>query len=73
MKEATGELNATVIVVVAIGVLSAFFFTILWPQMRANHIRNTKCADAICGKQANSDGMVECEYEGVKLTCPYKG
>lgn len=73
MKQATGELNATVIVVVAIGVLSAFFFTVLWPQMRANHIRNTKCSEAICGKTANSDGRVECRYKDVTLTCPYKG
>lgn len=73
MKEATGELNATVIVVVAIGVLSAFFFTTIWPQMRGNHIRNTRCADAICEAKANEDGMVNCKYEDISLTCPYKG
>lgn len=73
MKEASGELNAAVIVVVAVGVLSAFFFSVLWPQMRGNHVKNTKCGEAICGKEANSDGMVSCEYEGVTLMCPFKG
>lgn len=73
MKEATGELNATLVVVVAVGVLAAFFFTIIWPSMRANNIRNTKCSEAICEKHANENGMVTCKYEGVSLTCPYKG
>lgn len=73
MKEATGNLNATVIVVVAVGVLSAFFFSVIWPQMQANNIRNTKCSEAICGKNPNADGTVNCTYEGVNLTCPYKG
>lgn len=73
MKEASGELNVAVIVVVAVGVLSAFFFSILWPQMRGNHVKNTKCSEAICGKDVNSDGMVTCRYDGVTLLCPFKG
>lgn len=73
MKEATGELNATVVVVVAIAGLSAFFFTIIWPQMQNNNIKNTKCGVAICAKQPNNDGTVNCTYQGVALTCPFKG
>ena len=34
MKAATGELNLTLITVVALGALLALFTTILWPQIR---------------------------------------
>ncbi len=34
MKAATGELNLTVITIIAIGVVIAFFTGILWPQIR---------------------------------------
>ena len=40
MKAATGELNLTLITVVALGALLALFTTILWPQIR-NKITNT--------------------------------
>lgn len=35
MKEATGELNMTVVTIVLIGVITAFF-TIFWPTIRTN-------------------------------------
>lgn len=34
MKAATGELNLTLITVVALGALLALFTTVLWPQIR---------------------------------------
>lgn len=34
MKEAMGELNMTVVVIVAIGAVAAFFTLVLWPQIR---------------------------------------
>lgn len=40
MKAATGELNLTLITVVALGALLALFTTILWPQIR-DKITNT--------------------------------
>ena len=40
MKAATGELNLTLITVVALGALLALFTTILWPQIR-DRITNT--------------------------------
>ena len=87
MKEATGELNGTVVVVLLIAALSAFFFGILWPMMRRNSIKNSKCNDAVCDyTTATSDGWVTCKYYNYKLepglpvesspetiTCPYKG
>ncbi|MDD6419413.1 MAG: hypothetical protein PUF66_04565 [Clostridium sp.] len=35
MKEATGELNMTVVTIVLIGVITAFF-TVFWPTIREN-------------------------------------
>ncbi|MBO7078516.1 MAG: hypothetical protein J6W64_01740 [Bacilli bacterium] len=75
MKEATGELNATLIVVITVGLLSTFFFTVIWPMLRNNLKSNTKCNEAICepcpkGKVCEK---VTCKYEGKTLECPYKG
>jgi len=51
MKEATGELNMTVFVIIVVAILAAFFFTIIWPMIRNNMARTTKCSDAICEKK----------------------
>ncbi len=40
MKDAMGELNMTVVVIVAIGAISAFFIAFLWPNIQ-NTINNT--------------------------------
>ena len=34
MKAATGELNLTLITVIALGAILALFTTVLWPQIR---------------------------------------
>ena len=36
MKEATGELNMTVVTVVAIAAVAAFFYAFVWPAIKAN-------------------------------------
>ena len=44
MKAATGELNLTVITLVAIGLIIAFFTAFLYPQVKdviANLVKNT--------------------------------
>ena len=33
MKEATGELNVTLIVVMAVGILVAYFYFTIWPSL----------------------------------------
>ena len=73
MKEATGELNMTVFVVIAVGVFMAFFFYYLWPMLDFNFESTTQCSNAICN--CNSDpekgkiGMIEKE-NGIKYcTC----
>ena len=62
MKEATGELNMTVVIAAAIGFLSVFFFAILWPNVKDTMIANSKCSDAVCDYKTLSDGMVTCKY-----------
>ena len=79
MKEATGELNMTVVVVVAVGVLAAFFYTTLWPMIKGSYISSSKCSDAVCDPRTLSDGMVTCNYykngrvEGNSFKCVWKG
>ena len=34
MKDAMGELNMTVVTIVAIGAVAAFFIGVLWPQIQ---------------------------------------
>ena len=46
MKEATGELNITVITVVAIAAVAAFFYAFIWPAIKANLNRQTLCSAA---------------------------
>ena len=61
MKESTSELNATVVVVLAIAVLIAFFYYTLWPLLKHNFERNSQCSKAICEtKDADNDGLVRC-------------
>lgn len=36
MKAATGELNLTVITLIAIGAVIAFFTTVMWPQIQGS-------------------------------------
>lgn len=79
MKQATGELNMTVVVVVAVGVLAAFFYTTLWPMIKNNYVASSKCSDAICDPSSLSDGKVTCRYYkngsvvGDSFKCVWKG
>ena len=78
MKEATGELNLTVITVVAIGLMATFFFTVFWPMVRGGFDRDTACNKANCkyDEDAAKTGFYkECTYKDKTLTnqCPYKG
>lgn len=80
MKEALGELNGTIIVVIAVGLLTAFFFTVLWPNIKENFLHQADCANAVCdvGIISKSDRMVEChdpKDASMKniFKCPYRG
>ena len=62
MKEATGELNMTVVIVIAVGILAAFFYTVIWPLIGNDFDKNSRCADAICScktEACKKDGMAD--------------
>lgn len=77
MKEATSELNLTVIVVIIVAMLSFFFFGILWPNIRSNIKHGINCDEAICEKEETSpgSGLVNCYDRETKksITCTWKG
>ncbi len=71
MKEATGELNMTVVTVVAIAAVGAFFYAFIWPGIQATIKASTYCAAAY---GCNADNT-SCKYrdendkEHDKLDC----
>ena len=50
MKEATGELNMTVVTVVAIAAVAAFFYAFVWPGIRNSIQASTYCSMAVCNE-----------------------
>ena len=81
MKEATGELNMTIIVVIAVSVLVAFFYFVIWPILDVNFEKNSKCSNAICenpcgyGKNACGAKTAKCKVKNsdTVIECPWKG
>lgn len=80
MKEAMGELNMAVIVVLVVAGLSLFFFSFLWPRMRGGFTADVKCDSAICPAPGETpqDGLVKCYYKDDRgqshdITCTWKG
>lgn len=77
MKETTSELNATVVIVLAIAVLIAFFYYTLWPIIKNNFDRNSQCSKAICETvDTDNDGFVNCHMKNDNTNtfeCVYKG
>ena len=80
MKEATGELNMAVFVVLVVGVLISFFYFVVWPFIRQSIIVTSQCKNAICAKHKNEDGTVDCKYYendqdqiGIDIRCVWKG
>lgn len=73
MKEATGELNMTVVTVVAIAAVAAFFYAFIWPSIKTNILNSTKCSSAYncdCnGKTCKCTYMDENQSEQ-EVTCP---
>ena len=74
MKEATGELNMTVVTVVAIAAVAAFFYAFVWPGIKSSIERNTHCANAICnqcdGKTCKCTYVDEDGQSTKPITCP---
>lgn len=77
MKEATGELNMTVITVVAIAAVGAFFYAVIWPRIKTNITHSTDCANAVCTSCKITNGNRVCtgcqDTDGKNIgTCTYK-
>ena len=73
MKEATGELNMTVVTVVAIAALIAFFYLVIWPVLNSGIAINNACNNSNAGTNVYSQdikngGKVECDGNG---NCSY--
>ena len=64
MKEATGELNMTVVTVVAIEAIAAFFYAFVWPKIKESINSSTKCSSAICPSSCKTGGICNCTYYG---------
>lgn len=85
MKQAMGEANMTIVVVLIIAVLSALFFSFIWPEIKTQFRHDTRCDDAICvcppeymidGKCTYTGETVECYFKddnSKKITCTWKG
>ena len=79
MKEATGELNMTVIAVVAIAAVGAFFYAFIWPRISSSINNSTRCADAICsdcepvGQNSRCTHCVDSNGEDIQGSCTFKG
>ena len=78
MKEATGELDMTLVVAIIVGLLASFFYFSIWPKIGES--QNTDCARAVCKKETlNKDGFVRCKVKNQDGTeendvlCKYKG
>ena len=60
MKEATGELNMTVVTVVAIAAVMAFFYAFVWPTIRSSLQLNTACSTAGGGTYTDTENGITC-------------
>lgn len=74
MKEATGELNLTLIVAIIVAMLSLFFFYVLWPNIKGNIALSSNCDAAICEcPDGYRDQNGTCTYKGTSVECYAKG
>lgn len=83
MKNATSEASISVIVVTAVAMLTAVFFTIIWPNLKIRMEKNSSCSNAVCdigyikstGHEHYGQAMCYDPYDEKKeiFYCPYKG
>lgn len=70
MKEATGELNMTVITVVAIAAVGLIFTLFVWPSIQANMMMNTACSQLdMQGNFSRSDEDSDGTGQEGTITC----
>ena len=84
MKQATGELSMTIVVVALVAILVAFFYAIVWPNIRNSMAKTQNCNNVICDygtiSYKRGKGTIQCQYYNAKgeatgkaVTCPWKG
>lgn len=83
MKQATGELNATVIIFTAVALLTVVFFMVVWPLVKDGFYDAANCANAVCDNgyitTGKDKGKVYCvsphDNAGSPeiFTCPFRG
>ena len=80
MKEATGELNMTVITVVAIAAVGLLFTIFVWPNIQSNLALSTACSQvdnngnydsAEAGMNQGDEGYIKCN--SYLCTATYNG
>mgnify|MGYP004524726003 CR=1 FL=1 len=67
MKEATGELNMTVVTVVAIAAVGAFFYAFIWPAIKTGLASNT-CKN-ICPAPESGQNPAKATKDGDDYIC----
>lgn len=67
MKEATGELNMTVVTIVAIAALLAFFYLLIWPNLKIGMALSSACTSANGAKYETKGGS---GTDAWTITCP---
>lgn len=83
MKEATGELNMTVVTVVAIAAVGGFFYLFIWPSIQRGLTMNT-CNNICPGGEAlrvengncicqTENGEIEIDPDDWDSTSPVEG
>lgn len=77
MKEASGELSMTAVAVVAIAAIGVVFTTLIWPSIKSNITRSTKCTQAYSCSCPGGGALCECKYLDEKngeqtVKCPDK-
>ena len=75
MKHAISDLNMTVVIIVAIAGLVAFFGGVVWPSIDSGLNKSANCSDAICDNCSVGSGTCECHMSGESemFQCPFKG
>lgn len=68
MKEATGELNMTVITVVAIAAIAGIFYAWIWPAIQVSIAKNTCKASCEDNSGCDSINITEIKKEGFDAT-----
>lgn len=79
MKEATGELNMTVVTIVAVAALLAFFYAVIWPNLKVGMTLSSACSAAngaqyqTSGQDGNTQWQINCPAanNGGTQTCTY--